>query len=82
MPRKANAHTDRAAEAADYRAWKAHAAALLERQGILPGVMREKDWRQLYIRGKAPEDAARQGRWQTPRLRSPTRGGSGSGFAG
>jgi hypothetical protein len=23
-------------------------------------VMRERDWRQLYIRGKTPEDAARQ----------------------
>jgi hypothetical protein len=23
-------------------------------------MMRERDWRQLYIRGKAPEDAARQ----------------------
>jgi hypothetical protein len=47
-------------EQADYRTWKARAAALLERQGLPPGVMRERDWRQLYIGGKAPEDAVRQ----------------------
>jgi hypothetical protein len=35
----------------DYRAWKARCAALLERQGISAGVMRERDWRQLFIRG-------------------------------
>jgi hypothetical protein len=34
------------------------AAALLERQGILPGVMREKEWRSCSFRA-APEDAAR-----------------------
>jgi hypothetical protein len=33
---------------------------LLERLGISAGVMREREWRQLYIRGKTPEDAARQ----------------------
>jgi hypothetical protein len=47
-------------ESANYRAWKARAAALLERQGLPLGVMRERDWRQLYIRGKAPEDAAQE----------------------
>jgi hypothetical protein len=36
------------------------AAALLERQGLPLGVTRERDWRQLYIRGKTPEDAARE----------------------
>jgi hypothetical protein len=36
------------------------AVALLERQGIWPGIMRERDLRQLYIRGKSPEDAAGQ----------------------
>jgi hypothetical protein len=44
------------AEHVTYAAWKGRAAALLERQAA--GVMRERDWRQLYIRGKAPEDAA------------------------
>jgi hypothetical protein len=38
----------------------ARTAALLERQRILLGVMRERDWRQLFIRGKSPEDAARE----------------------
>jgi hypothetical protein len=38
--------------------WKARAAAMLEHQAAR-GVMRERDWRQLFIRGKAPEDAAR-----------------------
>jgi hypothetical protein len=56
MPRKPPAPS----APADYRAWKAHAAALLERQGLPPGVMRERDWRQLYIRGRSPEDAAGQ----------------------
>jgi hypothetical protein len=42
----------------DYRAWKARCAALLERQSLLPGVMRERDWRRLYMRGFTPEDAA------------------------
>jgi hypothetical protein len=41
-----------------YRRWKAHAAALLERQGLSLGVMLERDWRQMYMRGVTPEDAA------------------------
>jgi hypothetical protein len=45
---------------ASYRRWRSRAAALLERQRISAAVMRERDWRQLYIRGKSPEDAARQ----------------------
>jgi hypothetical protein len=40
--------------------WKTHAAALLERRSISLGVMLESDWRQLYIRGVMPEDAADQ----------------------
>jgi hypothetical protein len=47
-------------EPADYRRWKSRSAALLERQGLPLGVMREREWRQLYIRGKTPEDAARE----------------------
>jgi hypothetical protein len=42
----------------DYRTWKAHCAALLERQSLLPSVMRELDWRRLYMRGVPAEDAA------------------------
>jgi hypothetical protein len=61
-------------EPADYRRWKSHAAALLERQGILPGVMRERDWRQLYIRGKTAEDAAREAEAAYYNTRPPMRG--------
>jgi hypothetical protein len=46
------------ASAEDYRAWKAGCAALLKCQSLLPGVMREHDWRRLYLRGVTPEDAA------------------------
>jgi hypothetical protein len=48
-------------EPADYRRWKAHAAALLLRLGIPEGPWsRERDLRQLYIRGATPEQAAEQ----------------------
>jgi len=46
------------AEHLTYAMWKTRATALIERQAA--AMMRERDWRQLYIRGKAPEDAARQ----------------------
>jgi hypothetical protein len=47
-----------APDPADYRRWKSSAAALLERQGILSGVMRERQWRRLFVTGATPEDAA------------------------
>jgi len=50
--------TKRSGTAPSYVEWKARAAALLERQSLLPGVMRERDWRRLYLRGVTPEDAA------------------------
>jgi hypothetical protein len=40
------------------RRWKSRCAVLLERQGLSAGVMLERDWQQIYIRGVAPEDAA------------------------
>jgi hypothetical protein len=50
----------------DYRAWKSRCGALLERQGISAGVMREKEWRKLFIQGthpaKASPDAYHSGR--------------------
>jgi hypothetical protein len=55
-------------EPADYRRWKSRCAVLLERQGLSAGVMLERDWRQMYIRGVAPEDAADQAQthyWNT-----------------
>jgi hypothetical protein len=57
--KKTAKQSPRKAEQTDYRAWKAHAAALLERQGISAGVMCEKEWRKLFIKGARPEDAAR-----------------------
>jgi hypothetical protein len=42
-----------------YAEWRAHAAALLVRQGISAGFMREKEWRRLFIQGSPPEDAVR-----------------------
>jgi hypothetical protein len=49
--------SDRASEQADLKTWKAQATAMLERQGTWIGVMRERDWRQLFIKGKTPEQA-------------------------
>jgi hypothetical protein len=71
MPRKTKSE-DRPkaiAEHLTYASWKARATTLLERQAA--GVMRERDWRQLYIRGKAPEDAARQAETLYWNSRSP-----------
>jgi hypothetical protein len=34
-----------------YAEWRARCAALLERQGLSPDVMRERDWRKMYIGG-------------------------------
>jgi hypothetical protein len=50
----------RPATQADYRSWRPHATALLERQGLSLGIMRERDLRRLYTRGKSPEDAGRE----------------------
>jgi hypothetical protein len=58
--RLATARESRYSEPSDYRLWKARAAALLERQSIVADVMRERDWRQLYINGATVERAAEQ----------------------
>jgi hypothetical protein len=44
-------------EQMDYRPWKARCAALLERQGIFSGVVRERQWRQLFATGVTAEQA-------------------------
>jgi len=41
-----------------YGEWKARVAALLERQGISAGVLLERAWRNLFISGETPEQAA------------------------
>jgi hypothetical protein len=42
-----------------YAEWRARCAALLERQGISAGFMREKEWRKLFIQGSPPDDVVR-----------------------
>jgi hypothetical protein len=59
-PCPTNRQRTKPAIAPTYTEWKSRAGALLERQGLSLGIKRERDLRQLYIRGKAPEDAARQ----------------------
>jgi hypothetical protein len=52
---------DRAAERADYAAWKAEAVAdLANRHDVRPGIIPERLWRRLYIQGMTPHDAADQ----------------------
>jgi hypothetical protein len=70
MPTKRSAK-DQAAEQADYKSWKAHAAALFGRQRILSGVMRERQWRQLYIHGLTPEQAVERAQVQYNNTRPP-----------
>jgi dihydropteroate synthase len=52
---------DRAAEQANYTAWKILAGAdLLQRHDVKPGIIPERLWRKLYIRGMTPQKAADQ----------------------
>jgi hypothetical protein len=52
---------DRAAEQADYVAWKILAGAdLLGRHDVKPGTIPERLWRRLYIQGRSAQDAADQ----------------------
>jgi hypothetical protein len=55
MPRKPPAPS----EPSGFTEWRARCAALLEGQGISAGVMREKEWRKLFIQGSLPADAVR-----------------------
>jgi hypothetical protein len=52
---------DRAAEQADYAAWKLAAVAeLTNRHEVKAGTIPERVWRQLYIQGRTPQAAADQ----------------------
>jgi ribosomal protein L19E len=56
---KAPTRAARAAEKVDYAAWKARIAAdLATRRDVRPGVIPDRVWRRLYIRGMTPQDAA------------------------
>jgi hypothetical protein len=63
MARKTKAprppRADRAAEQADYAAWKTEALAdLSNRHAVRAGIIPERLWRRLYIQGTTPHDAA------------------------
>jgi hypothetical protein len=60
MPTKRGGKGSPAKPTTTYAEWKARCAALLEGQGISPGVMPERDWRQLFITGATPEQPAEQ----------------------
>jgi len=57
MPRKAKAKRP-GAPPATYAEWRQHVAALLERKGIWAEVRRERAWRNAFISGETPEQAA------------------------
>jgi hypothetical protein len=54
-----------------YRHWKARATALLERQGLSLGVMLERDWRQMNMRGVTPEARTQAGSMPVPEWAPP-----------
>jgi hypothetical protein len=60
--RSSNRTNDRTAEQADYRTWKAHAAALLKQQHDLSaGAIPERIWRTFYVVQRVtPEQAAEE----------------------
>jgi hypothetical protein len=52
---------DRAAEEADYAAWKLAAVAeLTNRHDVKAGTIPERLWKRLYIQGLSPREAADQ----------------------
>jgi hypothetical protein len=47
------------AKQADYKAWKwAAAVELVQRHNVRAGIIPERVWRQLYLKGRSPQDAA------------------------
>jgi hypothetical protein len=65
MPRKRTtkvpSRVDRTAKQADYASWKVRAVAdLANRHDVKPGIIPERLWRRLYIRGLSPYKAADQ----------------------
>jgi hypothetical protein len=50
---------DRATEEADFKAWLADAVAALQRDhNMNPAIIPQRTWRNLYIQGKTPQQAA------------------------
>jgi hypothetical protein len=57
---------------ADYAYWKVRAAAnLANRLDVKPGIIPERLWRRLYIRGLSPQKAADQAAVSAYNTRSP-----------
>jgi len=54
-----------------YAQWRERAAAVLERRGISAGVMREREWRRLFIAGVTPETAADRAETENHNRRPP-----------
>jgi hypothetical protein len=65
-------------EQMDYRPWKARCAALLERQGIFSGVVRERQWRQLFATGVTAEQAVERAQMHYNNGRGALWGGAGA----
>jgi hypothetical protein len=58
MPTKRSAK-NRAAEQADFTAWLADAVAALQRDhNMNPAITPQRTWRNMYIQGKTPQQAA------------------------
>ena len=76
VPRKPKAPPP-AAPPGSYAEWRVREVAVLERRGILPGVMREREWRQLFIAGATPEEAAARADTENHNRRPPGLGRRG-----
>jgi len=70
VPRKPTAKPP-TAPPGSYAEWRERAAAVLERRAILPGVMREREWRRLFIAGATPEEAAARAETENHNRRPP-----------
>jgi hypothetical protein len=71
MPSKRSRTERPAPPTTTYAEWRARVAALLERQGILSGVMRERQWRQLFMTGMTPEQAVERAQLHYNNTRPP-----------
>ena len=69
MPRKTKAKPPAAPQGA-YAEWRQHVAALLEGKGVWVGVMRETRWRDLFIEGATPEEAASRAETEAHNMRT------------
>jgi hypothetical protein len=71
MPTKRSGTRRPVEPAPSYAECRARATARLERQGILSGVMRERQWRQLFMTGMTPEQAVERAQLHYNNTRPP-----------